>query len=239
MDDEIATVASLPRDDTTEQARFFLETVAGNPYIPTDRSVRSWVWTMSDKRASIINAAIRVFAHKGLEKGKIADVAKEAGIGKGTVYEYFTSKEDIFSAIEMSVMGEMMDQFDRLMGESLRPRERIQRIMEKGTDAIFDMGDAVLIITELWAQGARGHWHGLEESSLAKMYDRFRDRIKTVLREGISRGEFRQMNVDGVATLILAFMDGLVWQFTLMKDEKRFSQVKTEAIRSFMKGITR
>lgn len=194
---------------------------------------------MSDKRTSIVEAAIRVFARKGLEKGKIADVAEEAGIGKGTVYEYFTSKEEIFSAIEMSVMGEMMEQFERLMTGSLSPSKRIQLIMEEGTDVIFSMGDAVLIITELWAQNARGHWHGLEESSLVNMYDRFRDRIKSLLREGISTGEFRRMNVDGVATLILAFMDGLVWQFTMMKDEQRFGQVRTEAIRSFMKGIAR
>lgn len=192
---------------------------------------------MSDKRTSIVQAAIRVFARKGLEKGKIADVAKEAGIGKGTVYEYFRSKEEIFSAIEMSVTGEMMKLFDRLVDQPLRPGEKIQVIMEKGTDAIFEMGDAVLIITELWAQGARGYWHGLGESSLAGMYGRLRKEIMSVLREGVTAGEFRRMNVEGVATLILAFMDGLVWQFTIMKDEKRFGQVRREAIRSLMKGL--
>ncbi|MFQ6675169.1 MAG: TetR/AcrR family transcriptional regulator [Fidelibacterota bacterium] len=192
---------------------------------------------MSDKRTSIVQAAIRVFARKGLEKGKIADVAKEAGIGKGTVYEYFRSKVEIFSAIEMSVTGEMMKLFDRLVDQPLRPGEKIQVIMEKGTDAIFEMGDAVLIITELWAQGARGYWHGLGESSLAGMYGRLRKEIMSVLREGVTAGEFRRMNVEGVATLILAFMDGLVWQFTIMKDEKRFGQVRREAIRSLMKGL--
>ncbi|MDP6593244.1 MAG: helix-turn-helix domain-containing protein, partial [Candidatus Marinimicrobia bacterium] len=69
---------------------------------------------MQNKRTQIIQAAIKVFARKGLERGKIADVAKEAGIGKGTVYEYFRSKEEIFSAIEDSVMGEMMLQIDEL-----------------------------------------------------------------------------------------------------------------------------
>jgi len=38
------------------------------------------------KKHQIIEAAIRIFARDGLEKGKIADIAKEAGIGKGTVY---------------------------------------------------------------------------------------------------------------------------------------------------------
>ena len=48
------------------------------------------------RRADITEAAIRVFGEYGYHKGKIEEIAKYAGIGKGTVYEYFDSKEDIF-----------------------------------------------------------------------------------------------------------------------------------------------
>ncbi|MFQ6674043.1 MAG: TetR/AcrR family transcriptional regulator [Fidelibacterota bacterium] len=190
-----------------------------------------------DKRTQIIEAAIQVFAREGLERGKIADIAKEAGIGKGTVYEYFRSKGEIFSAIEQTVIGEILEQFEKLQEEELSAETRLQALVERGIDATIQMGDAVLIITELWAQGARGRWHGRENSSLASMYDEFGDQIKSILEKGMSAGEFRELNPDGVATLIMAFMDGLIWQFTIMKDEKRFSQVKREAIQSLMKGI--
>ncbi len=49
-----------------------------------------------DKRIDILLAASRVFYLKGFEGTKIEDVAKEAGIGKGTVYEYFRSKQELF-----------------------------------------------------------------------------------------------------------------------------------------------
>ena len=191
----------------------------------------------TDKKTKIIEAAIRVFARKGLERGKIADIAKEAGIGKGTVYEYFRSKEEIFSAIELTVMGTMMEEVDGLLEIHLTPSEKLRTLMGQVIDVMIEMGDAILIITELWAQGARGHWHGLEESSLAKMYDDYRRHVKSILTEGTEAGEFREMNTDGVATLLMAFMDGLVWQFTIMKDERRFARAKKEAIHSFMKGI--
>ncbi len=48
------------------------------------------------KRKDILNAAIHVFVEQGAAKTKIADIAKRANIGKGTIYEYFSSKEDIF-----------------------------------------------------------------------------------------------------------------------------------------------
>ena len=59
---------------------------------------------MKYKRDQILNAARMVFSRGGLEKGKMADIAKEAGVGKGTVYEYFQSKEKLFNAIVTGIV---------------------------------------------------------------------------------------------------------------------------------------
>jgi len=74
-----------------------------------------------NKKQLIIEAAIKVFARDGLEKGKIADIAKEAGIGKGTVYEYFRSKNDIFKVIEESVFSDFSIVFEELNSSTLSP----------------------------------------------------------------------------------------------------------------------
>lgn len=49
-----------------------------------------------DKKAFIAEAAFDLFAERGYKNTKIIDIAKRAGIGKGTIYEYYDSKEDIF-----------------------------------------------------------------------------------------------------------------------------------------------
>lgn len=49
-----------------------------------------------ERRIEILHAAGRVFYLRGFEGAKIEDIAKEAGIGKGTVYEYFDSKQQLF-----------------------------------------------------------------------------------------------------------------------------------------------
>jgi TetR/AcrR family fatty acid metabolism transcriptional regulator len=190
-----------------------------------------------DKRTRIINAAIQVFARKGLERGKIADIARVAGIGKGTVYEYFRSKEELFQAIEETVLEEMSAALSTIAAAPLAPREKLRAILDESIDQIVQMGDALLIITELWAQTARGHWHDYRNSNLVAMYDDYRDLIVQVLQEGIVRGEFREMNKDGVATLLMAFVDGLAWQYVLLKDQQRFQTIKQEAILSFLRGI--
>ncbi|MBC8175314.1 MAG: TetR/AcrR family transcriptional regulator [Candidatus Marinimicrobia bacterium] len=192
-----------------------------------------------NKEQQIIEAAIRVFARKGLEKGRIADIAVDAGIGKGTVYEYFRSKEEIFTAIESSVMQEMMNQLAGLVGSDLSPRNKLEALLEQGMDAMIGMGDAILIMTELWAQAARGLWHDSGDTFLEEVYEEFRVIVKEILRAGVEAGQFREMSYEGVATLLLAFMDGLAWQYMLIRDHEKFENVKKEAIRSFMRGINK
>ncbi|HWQ71064.1 MAG TPA: TetR/AcrR family transcriptional regulator [Desulfitobacteriaceae bacterium] len=52
--------------------------------------------TREEKRVHIIHSAIKVLSGHGLDGTKMELVAKKAGIGKGTIYEYFASKEQLF-----------------------------------------------------------------------------------------------------------------------------------------------
>ena len=50
-------------------------------------------------RQAILEAAMRVFGSTGFRDAKIADIATEAGVATGTLYNYFSSKEEIFQSI--------------------------------------------------------------------------------------------------------------------------------------------
>src|SRR5882724_327139 len=51
------------------------------------------------RRDEILQAACRIFASLGYSAANVEDIAKEAGMAKGTVYLYFKSKEEIFAAV--------------------------------------------------------------------------------------------------------------------------------------------
>jgi DNA-binding transcriptional regulator YbjK len=179
---------------------------------------------IENKRTQILYAAIEVFAKEGLERGKIADIAKQAGIGKGTIYEYFKSKDEIFSAIENLFVNDTIAQIDKLNNSKKSPTEKIEEIVNYSINMHEVMGDAILIVSEMWAQHSRGQWHGHKNSIFADMYS---SKI----------GEFRVMNKDGVATMLLALIDGMIWQDVIFKNDEKFDQRKKEAIKSFMNGI--
>ncbi|MBT3228603.1 MAG: TetR/AcrR family transcriptional regulator [Candidatus Marinimicrobia bacterium] len=192
------------------------------------------------KADAIIRAAIHIFARDGLEKGKIADIAKEAGIGKGTVYEYYSSKDEIFHAMVNTIMADMVDASETLYSMDLSPRDKLRTFMRMNTEIVFEMDEAMLIITEMWAQGARAMRRGEHEAAqFFDSYGKMKQFVINILKAGVMAEDFREMNYDGVATLALAFVDGFIWQFMLNNDRAAFDRALVEGIDSFMKGLER
>ena len=65
-----------------------------------------------NKRRQILDAAVECFATTGYHAVSISDLAKHAGISKGLMYNYFSSKNELLKAIFNEIMAEMMQLFD-------------------------------------------------------------------------------------------------------------------------------
>src|SRR5215470_9449538 len=63
-----------------------------------------WQRRPAERPEEISAAALQVFARRGLHQTTLDDVAKEAGISKGTIYLYFKNKEDLFIAAAQQVV---------------------------------------------------------------------------------------------------------------------------------------
>ncbi len=64
------------------------------------------------KREAILHAALHLFASKGIHATSVSNIAKRAGISKGLMYTYFTSKEDLVSALLENALNEILSVFD-------------------------------------------------------------------------------------------------------------------------------
>jgi len=71
----------------------------------------------SERKEQILNSAIKIFGEKGFQNATIAEIAKDAGIGDATIYEYFKSKEDLLLAIPVEITKELIPLInDHMMG---------------------------------------------------------------------------------------------------------------------------
>ncbi len=166
------------------------------------------------KREIILQAALRVFAQKGFAATKMNDIAQQAGIGKGTLYEYFTSKEDLF----FETFFHLFEQYDQIFQEKLQltpnPIEKIKLIIQiyfvEFTQQNFDF---MQIMMDYWMASARQHHH--QNFNLLSLYKNYIQLIAQILQEGIEQNIFRPHNTQHYASILLGLLDGLFLQLFL------------------------
>ncbi len=73
----------------------------------------------TDKKELIIKAAMKVFSKNGFHKAKMQNIADEAGIGKGTLYEYFDSKKMLFSEMIRVMLDEYIQKAKATINKDL------------------------------------------------------------------------------------------------------------------------
>ncbi|MGF7145635.1 AcrR family transcriptional regulator [Anaerotaenia torta] len=78
------------------------------------------------RREDIIKAAMALFREEGFEKTTVDGIAKKAGIAKGSVYNYFKSKESVYEAIISDLSMRMLSKTkDILTDSNVSPKQRI------------------------------------------------------------------------------------------------------------------
>ncbi|MFA6451691.1 MAG: TetR/AcrR family transcriptional regulator, partial [bacterium] len=69
---------------------------------------------VKERRRQIFEAAARVFTAKGFHSATVNEIAQEAGLGKGTIYEYVRSKKELLFLIIEEGHALLFDQIDKI-----------------------------------------------------------------------------------------------------------------------------
>lgn len=188
-----------------------------------------------DKKEWITDAAITVFARKGIFDTRIADIANEAGIGKGTVYEYFKSKEEV---IDASIERFMAEVFEKLGAEVFfisDPIKKIQIMIEKTVELFHKEMENKSFYVDIFRESLSSKKRNL---IMRDMYKQYRGMIAEILNDGIKRGELREIDTAMTASYIIGALDGMVLQmvvdpelFNDMDDYSLFGSLFLEGIR--------
>jgi AcrR family transcriptional regulator len=167
-----------------------------------------------DKKNRIIEAAARVFAQKGYAGTAVADIAVQAEIGKGTIYAYFDSKEDLFFAVfewYMMQSGAAAKVSVSLLGGSAA--QRLEALSDSIMGMWDDIKDVFTLTIEFWAASSSSQMQERFKASFRRMYQEFRGIVVSLIHEGIEHGEFRpDINPESVAAALVGTWDALFLQ---------------------------
>jgi AcrR family transcriptional regulator len=81
-----------------------------------------------EKRRLILDAAVRVFAHKGFHTSRVGDIAEEAGVAHGLLYHYFSSKDEVLDTIFRETWSELLEEIEAIESSEEPAREQLQRV---------------------------------------------------------------------------------------------------------------
>ena len=82
-----------------------------------------------ETRESILDAVDRLLERNGYKKMKIDDIAEEVGIGKGTIYLHFRSKEDVALAHIDRIVQRLLIQLNEIAGSNAKPLAKLRTML--------------------------------------------------------------------------------------------------------------
>ncbi len=86
---------------------------------------------MNDKRLLILNSLDSIINTKRYHEVKIDDIAKKCRIGKGTVYTYFKSKEEMFFELVIHGIESQITEMEKIYNSELTAKQKLVRVAEK------------------------------------------------------------------------------------------------------------
>jgi AcrR family transcriptional regulator len=191
------------------------------------------------KKQQIIQAAIQVFARYGVAKSKMADIALAAGIGKGTIYEYFRSKEEIFSSAFNTMFAEMEIRLEQVVHSSSSPEVKLKQLIDASIDFYSDEAtEFAAIMMDFWAEGIRTKNENiLHAIDLKQIYRKFRQLIAKIVKEGIKQGIFRKVDPVSFAAITIAALDGIFLQIIMEPEIINYKKIKETFENSLIAGL--
>ena len=137
------------------------------------------------KRRAILDVAAKLFATRAFHEVRLEDVAQQAHIGKGTVYIYFKSKDDLFASLVREGFGRIVQRVQTLLDdESDGPAVvRIESVVRE----LVLFAKTYPYVFQLMRDGAGGQQHAVRE--IRKHREELGKLIGRLIRQGVESGE--------------------------------------------------
>lgn len=184
------------------------------------------------QRDEIILSAAQIFREKGYHATSMQDIANAVQLQKASLYHHIRSKQEILLAVLDQALDILIEDIEPIVESDARSEEKLKLAMGRYVERMTGNADlaAVLLLEH----------RSLEPQLRARHIerrDRFEDLWRTIVREGVDRGEFRSMD-EAVATFALLGVQN--WLITWYQEGGRLSaaQLADQFAEIFLHGLS-
>lgn len=164
-----------------------------------------------DKEQRILEAAKVLFARYGIKKTSIEEIAQYAGLGKGTIYLYFKSKDEIFASICGTIKANLMQEVEDSLRPLTLPQEKLRMLIYTRL-RFFDRLSKEFGLTA--ESPVEKEYNPSLESAKLEMSKIQIELIYGIIKEGMERGDFHTASPEVTAFSIYYALEALSrpWQ---------------------------
>ena len=140
---------------------------------------------MDDVRTRVLTAATELFAELGYDATSVQQVVARAGVTKGALYHYFSSKEELLFEIYGSVIAEQLAGLDQVLARQMAPEPTLRAIVADVVETTAEHSLATAVFTRERTKLNLEHWHALQAQ-----WRRYQDTVRSVIRDAQASGDF-------------------------------------------------
>jgi AcrR family transcriptional regulator len=167
------------------------------------RKIRS-----AERRDAILSAALDEFSTRGFEAARLDDVARRAGVAKGTIYLYFRDKESLFQELIRAMLTPLVGTIEALGEADIPLAVLADRIVELFVREVYETRRKD-VIRLMISEGRR--FPKLAEFYYREVLSRIITAVRSLLRRAAARGEVSEALADFPQIVAAPGLVAIVW----------------------------
>jgi len=139
---------------------------------------------VADRRAELLDAAVRVFAEKGFHATRVGDIAAEAGVAHGLLYHYFRSKDEVLETVFRDTWTALVAETRRIESSDAPLPEQLRLFARIYLGSWLATPDLVRVLVR---EVARGPGAGSRVAEIGELFDLLRRIVESAQQRGEAR----------------------------------------------------
>jgi len=194
---------------------------------------------LEGRRRAILTAAQQCFEANGYAATTVEAVADKAGISKGSIYNYFGSKQDLFAQLFASYCTTGKAEYERTASQATSAIEMLNHMLDWWSAMLGNNTRIGSLVLEYWGTAARQKERGEFSDWFSQMYNERSQKLAGIIAQGVEEGNFRKgFDPLVAARLILAMLDGITIQAVLDQSMKLDSDLLAAIKRAILTSLT-
>ena len=185
------------------------------------------------KRRMILGAARRLLVERGFQDATLDDVAKKAGVAKGTLFLYYRSKEELFTAVFSDLVDKLGSALEQVAASSFRGRG----LLDEAARVVLQHFDEN---SDFMAQFGAGRFPGCGGRSSERLIEKFGanlGRMTAILKSCAADGLIKGSDLESTAAFLFALCRSTILYNYMKKIDRPLSARRAQVAEMFLHGV--